>query len=351
MPFTLSTFSNQDLFFILDCKNFKELITKYGKMPVKQFIEEASRLIQIEINKHKISQSLMTFSDGPNYPMLALWGILEVITLDLIPLTILSGFIFILVLGLSGLYFHSTYQELKKEAEKTKRFFILANLKQQCADELIARLSIEIEKKLINNNVQTEWRVKPVPEPANIQNKIEKNNLPRLRKAISTTMLISTTLVGTYYFGTSTIITAYGLTTLASAMLGPVGLAAAFIFSFALGTYFGYKYYQACKNDEIIKEQQKQINNTNEIKRQQCYELKTKLEQTKLAHKNTLINKNHPIDKKSKAPLRSKTTTAPNVNSTYRLSYFPMLLVNRAHRIKKPNMTNVLHKKHRQFMR
>lgn len=332
MPYTLNTLTNKELFFILECKNLNRLINYFSQDKAEDLLTEANNLKKIEIDKNKITQSFMSFSDGPNYPMLALWGTLEVMSISFIPLTIITILTSLLVLGLSGIYFYSTYQELARETEKIQRFFKLAYLKQRCADLLLERLNNEYERKAIENDqpIRKEWQIKPQPQPQNIEEKVNKNRLPRLRNAIGTALVVSTTLVGTYYFGTSTIITAYGLTTVAAAMLGPFGLAAAFLVAFSLGAFLGYKYYKASTNEQRIKQQQKQLENINELKRNECYELKEKIENI------PLVNKHAHQPKPKHTSNLPKISARRNVNSTYRLSYFPMLLVNQHHKLHKP---------------
>lgn len=279
MTCLLNELSPEDLISIVDCKKFKTLCTKFGETKAKILINEANQLVKNNIHNDKIIQSIFsTITDGPSYLFLMLWTILGSVSFSLMPLALITlGFSFPMCV-VAGIFLYSNYQDLNKEAEKNERSFKLLNLKRQCIDELIDRQRDEIDKQ---------WRNKIVIETSLMKNisesnvKPDKNKMHKIKQSIGKTIIIGSTLFGTFYLGTHTIISAFGLSTAAATMMGPIGIGIALAVSFGIGLYFGYKYYQIRRNQEVQKKHEKELNNEIELKHKQYDEGKEKLKKLK----------------------------------------------------------------------
>jgi hypothetical protein len=126
------------------------------------------------------------------------------------------------------------------------------------------------------------------------------------------------TLFGTYYIGANAIIGAFGAATIASAMIGPIGLGIAIGVCLGIGLFFAYKCYQTCKENEKTKKYEKIL----------CAQLDTKYKKCHQLHEKVLALRNphhHPVDHNDrvvKFPFQAKASKTP-----YRFFNHPMLSI------------------------
>jgi len=268
----LENLSTEDLFSILEAENKKEIAKRFGAVTTREWLATYNEYIYPNKSDSKVSQSLFSaITDAPSYPLLVLWSIIGLITLKVITLSLLTGGLGALMLVTGGLFYVATYHEQKIAAKKIDKTFELLALKNKCADLLTARLQERLGVEASEENSL------PYEPPA------EKSNrkwLPRTKDAVKAALMVGTTLFGTYYFGTSAIIGAFGVTAVSTAMLGPIGLGIALTITFAVGIYFGYKHYQETKANAEIKKQQKLITAEIKEKTDKCHDLRNKIEQS-----------------------------------------------------------------------
>lgn len=271
--------STEDLFLILKTENTKQLKTKFGAVTTREFIQGIHHHRYPRKMTNKVSQSIYNaITDAPTYPLLILWSVIGLITLKVLTLSLLTGGLGTLMLVTGGIFYVATYYELKKEAQKNDKFFWHAAIRNECADVLLKRLRGELHNKYNLNSLDA-------PEidddtdselPLNLS---DKKVLPRIKDAVKASLLVGSTLFGTYYFGVSSIIAAFGLTAISTAMLGPIGLGIALAVTFGIGIYFGYKQYQISKSNQTIKKIQKHKLAKLDAKIDKCNELKDRLDQ------------------------------------------------------------------------
>lgn len=302
--FDIQSVSQEDLLFVINCKQIKELVTRFGEKTVSQVSKQIKYVSVKSYPNNKMSRALLAaLTDAPSYPLVMLWTLVGLVALSILPLTFITlGF---LGLGfISGtIYFYSHYQELNKEMNKRDKNFQLAGIKQVCMNELCRRKNIQVVNKQLHD----------VSVQRSIENKLTKNKWHRLRGAIGATVMSASVLFGTYYIGGSSIIAAFGLASVASSMLGPIGIGVMLALALMIGIYFGYKSYQAQKNVEALKCVQKII--TNEIDEQRdAYEK---------FHCKKKINRSQKINAPGSPYVHQRSAT------TYKISSYPILLRNR----------------------
>ena len=325
----LEELSTEDLFFILEAENKKEIVKRFGAVTTREWLDTHNEYIYPKKADNKVTQSIFSaITDAPSYPLLVLWSIIGLITLKVVTLSLLTGGLGALMLVTGGLFYVATYREQKIAAKKNDKTFQLLALKNKCADLLTTQLQ---EKLGVEPEPDEEEENSALPaEPEAPEVKPDKKWLPKIKDAVKAALMVGTTLFGTYYFGTCAIIGAFGVTAVSTAMLGPIGLGAALAVTFAIGIYFGYKHYQENKANVAIKKQQKTIIAEIKDKTTKCNDLRNKIEQsyTMKAQLTLLQTRSAHVNPK---PLKR---ISPKYKSRYSLQ--PSFLVSR-HTAPQPN--------------
>ncbi len=208
------------------------------------------------------------------------------------------------------MFFYATFNELTRENKRAVKEATLAEIKLMCANEIISRQKRQLHKAGIPQLTISEnlFTLRPRPKPL-------KNLFPHLKKSVGAALMITPTLFGTYYFATSGILAAFGLSTIAAFMTGPIGIGIAMTIALAVGIYFGYTLYQACKKEELFNRRFKRVEHESDYKRKLCYEQRNKLQCGK---RPTL-----EID-----PIKPLPT--PNLSCATHYGKMPVLLLNRS---------------------
>lgn len=276
MSISFDQVSNEELFLMLDCDDLKEIERKINKEKLKIIITQGH--YQTNYPRNKMLQVLTTtLTDAPSYSLLLLWSVIGLLSLTILPLSIITAGFGSIMLIASGIYFLSNFRELNKLLKKVNDFFKLASIQLAASEELIKRQYAQISFKNDELQERVTMRNNFVLKP---ETKFS-NRLPKIKESVGTTLMLGSTLFGTYYLGITAIIEAFGLSMIVGAMAGPIGIAIALSASFAIAAYFGYKHYQVCKHNALVKKQEKKLGQEIKERFYLCHELKTLLDQQK----------------------------------------------------------------------
>lgn len=315
MAMTLEQLSESDLLNIVNSKKWSDLEAAFSKAELQQLIKEVKHPVAANHPNNKISQSLLTaLTDAPSYPFIILWTLVGLVSLSVIPLTLITAGFFALTLISGGIFFYSSHNDLKKEAHKIDNNLRLTALKIACTKELIKRKTFEIDAELSDKNtvnLQDLLRFNPLPKLIYK----DKNKWTRIKNSLGAATMISSILFGTYYLGIGAVVTAFGLTSVASVLLGPIGIGVMLAVACLIGIAFGYKCYQAQKNSEELRKQQKQMQQELNSKNEEYEELNNRL-------KSLENKKSHPH--KNPVKLMPKT----KISKRYKFSLHPMIFMN-----------------------
>ena len=254
-------FSDEELLALLDCKTLKKIKRRF-RHKVKpdlwtSFVQEHDASLHFP---DMIEETLFhSINDATNISLLILLTIIGNITLELIPLTILTIACSLITLPTIIIFFISSYRENNQELEKNKKEVDCIVVKMECANELTNRHKASLAAQSDNQ----------LP-PFKYEN---KHIFAKLRKALGFCLLITSTLFGTYYSGGAILVHAFGAVTASSIMLGSVGISIAFGLALAIGIFCGYKNYQALVKKEEINKYMKYQNEVIDDKRDACSSL------------------------------------------------------------------------------
>jgi hypothetical protein len=220
----------------------------YEKSVSLQQIRQLTRRMTI---KNKITHSFFSsINDLPSYAIMTLIAIADVANLAVLSLLAITATLLAATLITGALYFISSYQEQKKQSMKNQRMFDILVIKKKCTEELIRRAnpSDDIILPLLISSRPT------LSLNHDDANKIVVNDnfkytqttkLKRVKPAIGAGVMIGSILLSTYYLGASTIITAFGAATAASAMLGPIGLGVALGVTIGIAIFYAVVHYRS----------------------------------------------------------------------------------------------------------
>lgn len=175
----------------------------------------------------------------------------------------------IAVLGLTTIYgsynFHSSKKKLNEEKKQNIDFFQLSELRILAANEMIKRLREEIDtaelKAIRSRGLVPDAKPEPKPEPASLL----KASVQGARTSIA--------LFGAYYLSVAWILDQIGMAVIASAMMGPIGLAIAGGVVLLIGLYCAYAHYKATEMTNLITHEKNKITATVQAKKDECHDL------------------------------------------------------------------------------
>ena len=127
--------------------------------------------------------------------------------------------------------FFDSYRKHLKTHRKTRNETIMATIKLEAAEKIIAKAPSPIILE------------PDPPAPSEPKMRVAKS----LKNCLHTLILTTTTLVGTYYLSVVAIASALALAAVATALTGPIGIGIACATAVLLGGYFAYKQYQSNK--------------------------------------------------------------------------------------------------------
>lgn len=309
----LEAFSIDDLYYVMDSMHNAEIRAKFDGSQVKELYNNVPipKLPKINITSRAIFSAI---TEGPSCSLVILWSIIGLVSLSLISLSILTAVFICLLISTGAIFFYSTMRESKRENHKASKEINLLELKLICANEIFRRQKYQMAKEKIPQAALSEKVFS-----LNLEKPI-KNKFPHLKKSIGATLMVTPMLFGTYYFVTTGILAAFGLTTISGILTGPIGIGIAIAAALCIGIFFGYKLYQSCIHEELFNKKIKRINKIVDYKRRICYEQKHKL-----SHKKSV----------------SHELIQPDIvhnNHTCNIKYarLPMVLVNRQAITRKP---------------
>lgn len=310
MSTSLKSSSLDELFHILDCKKLKDLSPTYNHVTNKDLIKLANELNPILLNRRKLLQSISaTLTDSSVYPVLLLWNITGLITLNPLTWGIVTGLFFLFLLRAAKIQFSATYYELAKEEKKTLQSLQMMSLKQAVADEILAQLNPSFSIKNL---------------PLSELKKTEKQTvlLPQKRDSLNLGMLVGTTLFSTYFIGINAILTALGLTVIAAFLSTPIGLIIGGSIAVGASLIFGYQQYRDDKQTEIARKKQNKLTKHVNVKIQECYRLQ------KICKKQQLISETQSVQPLSKS-VNEHNNDSVLTHANYKIYKNPMIFVNR----------------------
>ncbi|VEG90852.1 hypothetical protein [Legionella spiritensis] len=275
----LEDYTDFELYNILQCHKSGELKQCVGHDEAARLIAGIQHIYRKKRKKQKWLQALSIplSQDFSTHPLILLWTIVGVISLGTMPLLIGTAIMVCMSIFIGSVFFYSNYQEIQKKEKKLNQRFQLDLLKNQAIDLLLER-----------NGLHVATISRPPYK--------HKDKLAHIRDAISTSLLISTTLFGTYFLGFTVILTAFQTAGLiaATSAAGPIGLLAGLGVILAVSLYFGYKQYQIMKQNDQLKFEQKNLKKTVEEKVTLCRDLKKHRIQI-LSHEEIQSTKRLPV--------------------------------------------------------
>lgn len=286
-------FSDDELFVILECDNLKEIKKKFRRKYNREcWMNYARQYYDVERNHQLYMESFFySINDASNYALLTLLSILGSITLEFLPLSILTGALSVVTIATCGVFLVSAYREHQQERKKTQEDLDFIALKIQCENEIIRRKKVELAASMRNSaEITAVLSQNPdiEPEPFVYKNKI---TLEKVRPAMGFGLLTAMMMFGTYYSGVAIIIHAFGALAISGALLGPIGIGVALGVALVIGAYCGYRHYQALVKEDRIARFQEYQKEISKDKRTECYDLLKKT--SSLAHHHVCLARAH----------------------------------------------------------
>lgn len=260
MPKSIDTLSLDEALSVLSCNSARQCRSLFGS-EYKNLIREAPVNPNYKLKNYTYSKALMSLITAePSLAMMLIWGIVGSVTIAIPSLAIICLFS-LGIFAISGLiYFIITLQEEKRKQASTQDFFQISALKDKCADLVMQKYEQEIPniRRLIprsyaRNNYEDD---EPVSSP--------------LKPATGITLLVSTTLFGTYYIGASALIAAFGLTASFAFLTGPIAIGVCLGVALGIGLYFGYAHYRNLQNKTQTQTWRKEVTENLTLKQQAC---------------------------------------------------------------------------------
>ncbi|HTM64541.1 MAG TPA: hypothetical protein VL360_08625 [Gammaproteobacteria bacterium] len=296
--------TEEELYFILECDKLKYIVAVFNssnrqkKITHDKWLQAARSQYQFEPDKGIIGQSIFnSLNEAPSYSFMTLLSIIGMAALKIFALSFLTAGFSALMLFTGGIYFASSYKAQKDKEDKDRKFFDLASIKLQCADEIIRRHELSLKFRPLNEGCDlylSDDVRKLVIKPFEYKN---KDKFDKFKSSLGAGLLSFTMLFGTYYLGACTLIAAFGLAT--TIALGPIGIGIALGVAAIIGGYCGYLQYKSDVLAEKIDKKQKKLMNYFNYKRHTCYHLQKQLDhhdiprnlsEPDFLHKRTLSN-------------------------------------------------------------
>jgi hypothetical protein len=279
--------TDDNLRYYTHCNSLGEIQAKMSKSEWDEVIAnyQQSPIYYRKRNLLNFSLSAILTDDAPSYPLITFTTILSILTLGILPLTILTATFLAIVGTVCGTAFYANYTSLKHDDQKNSNYFLLHYIKLTCADELLQRHGIEVEESQYEN----------------LPSKRRSSQLTYAKQALGLGAITSSIIFESYFLCANAIFAAFGFATLAAAMVTPLGIGIALGVSLLLGLYLGYQNYQASVAEQNIKANKKSYGNL----------LQTKVEQIKELEPDLGLKKS-PVPQLF-LPQRKSSTTLPTI--------------------------------------
>lgn len=247
----LDYFSDEELLIILDCDKFSEMKRKMRRPLDYTALKLAAReSYNIKHPKSYVAESLFfSINDATSYSFLILLSIIGSITVQLLPLTIITAVLSMIAMATGAFFYIAAYRQRQREARSMQKNLDFNALKILCANEWIKRNKFELKP---DSELSSEWNL---PDDENDFPAFEyrnKHKIEKIRPALAFGLLTSSMLFGTYYSGLAIILNAFGAVAAASAMLGPIGISVALAGAIAIGLVCVYVHYRSLVREDRI---------------------------------------------------------------------------------------------------
>jgi hypothetical protein len=199
-----------------------------------------------KLNTNKINQSIFSILNDGSVPFGAMAGGISTIS----PITVaatsmvaivstITGVSALLTILIGAFYFASAYRKQKKENLDNIDEYALIGIKTACAD------------LLINKYYQHKNAVRPhvAPPAFHYEN---KNRLDKVKSSFGPAVMIGFMAFGSFYLGSTVVVTTLSLSAAAAAFAGPIGLAVAFGIGLILTGIMLYAFYRSSINAEKV---------------------------------------------------------------------------------------------------
>jgi hypothetical protein len=199
-----------------------------------------------KLNTNKINQSIFSILNDGSVPFGAMAGGISTIG----PITVaatsmvaivstITGVSALLTILLGAFYFASAYRKQKKENLDNIDEYALIGIKTACAE------------LLINKYYQHKNVVRPHAAPPAFHYE-NKNRLDKVKNSFGPAVMIGFMAFGTFYLGSTVVVTTLGISAAAAAFAGPIGLAVAFGIGLILTGIMLFAFYRSSINAEKV---------------------------------------------------------------------------------------------------
>lgn len=253
------------------------------------------------LKTYGITHSLFSsLNDAPSFTIMTLLSIISITTLSVLALSIFTGLLAGAMILAGIVYFVAGYREKQDELNAERKFFLFAEAKTEALNELLRRQNPERA-----NDPEFNFR----PEEGFVYR--NKDVFAKLKPAVGAGLLTASVLFGTYYLCASTIVAAIGVTAVAGAMAGPIGLGVALGVAVVIGAIYAYKVYQTALNEDKSEKLKKHINKQ--------YKAKARLFEKSLDNNNPGVSHQTNLTRKQHTHQLTNTSNAVNQSKTMSL--------------------------------
>lgn len=246
----------QDLELIVECEDFSKLKSKFGLRTkvIKNCYKNTKKNDDGKSKHFSFGQALLNtlneqFLTFPKYFLGMTTGF---ITLQFLPLSLMSGALTLVGLAGGGLYLANSYITAKganKDEEEARQFLYFKN---QCADLLIDGLKSKVDGLKNKNFKQGDYNLQPYLKSTTRALNKPVSKLPGIQKFFSSSLMLTTLLFESYYLTAHSMLLINGLSLVAGAMVGSIGLGVSTAAVAGISLFLSYKQYSADKEQEIL---------------------------------------------------------------------------------------------------
>lgn len=255
----LDDFSDEELLLILDCDKFSEMKRKLRRQLDYTALKQAAReSYNIKHPKSYIAESLFfSINDATSYSFLILLSIIGSITVQLLPLTIITVVLSMIAMATGVFFYIAAYRQRQRETYLIQKSLDINAIKLLCAEEWIKRNKFELNQ---DSECHPEWHSRSDEHhfPEFVYR--NKHKMEKIRPALAFGLLTASMLFGTYYSGLAILLNAFGAVAAAGAMLGPIGIGVALAGAIVIGLLCVYVHYRALVREDRIARFQKYQN-------------------------------------------------------------------------------------------
>lgn len=243
--------THEELVFIANCTDLNEMREKMAKhITVLDHIAK-SRTKHLPFNNQRYSQAISSaLTDAPSFPIVILWTIMtSLASIGMLTITLLTAGMTALAFVLAGFYLWSIHSDLGEE-KKNKRNEI------ECQTIRLAALTELNRREHLLSGTTPQPTTPTPPAKSTWRTKLP----PRLvRRMIDTGMVVSATLLCTYYVAINATLAILGMALAASAMATPIGIAVAVVIALGIGAFFAFKQYQLYQREVKLEQARKNL--------------------------------------------------------------------------------------------